>query len=118
MNGPEVFSFTLSEVQAGVQRLLDRINLSWDDVDLFLFHQANRFVLERLGTKMKIPPAKLPIDLEEFGNTASASIPVLIRRCLDRAILRPGQTCVLAGFGVGYSWAMSAVTWGVPGQEL
>ena len=92
MNGPEIFSFTLSVVQAGVQRLLDRSNLDWDDIDLFLFHQANRFMLERLRTKMKIPEAKLPIDLEEFGNTVSASIPILIRRCLDRAILRPGQS--------------------------
>jgi 3-oxoacyl-[acyl-carrier-protein] synthase III len=117
MNGPEIFSFTLSAVQAGIQRLLDRCNLGWDDIDLFLFHQANRFMLERLRTKLKIPEAKLPIDLEEFGNTVSASIPILIRRCLDRAIIRPGQTCVLAGFGVGYSWAMSAVTWGVPAPE-
>jgi 3-oxoacyl-[acyl-carrier-protein] synthase III len=117
MNGPEIFSFTLHAVQAGIQRLLDRINLSWDDVDLFLFHQANRFMLERLRAKMRIPEEKLPIDLEEIGNTVSASIPILIRRCLDRGTLRPGQTCVLAGFGVGYSWAMSAVRWGRPERE-
>jgi 3-oxoacyl-[acyl-carrier-protein] synthase III len=117
MNGPEIFSFTLQAVEGGIRRLLTRINLNPDDVDLFLFHQANRFMLERLRARMRIPEEKLPIDLEEFGNTVSASIPVLIRRCLDRGILRPGQTCVLAGFGVGYSWAMSAVTWGVAERE-
>ena len=112
MNGPEIFSFTLSAVKAGIQQLLDRLDIGWDEVDVFLFHQANRFMLERLRTVMKIPEEKMPIDVEDVGNTVSASIPLLIRRGMDRGLFRPGQKCVLAGFGVGYSWAMSALTWG------
>ncbi len=112
MNGPEIFSFTLSAVQAGIQQLLDRIGLGWTDIDLFLLHQANRFMLEQLRKKMDIPAAKMPIDLEDTGNTVSASIPILICRCQERGILKVGQHCVLVGFGVGYSWAMTYLTWG------
>jgi 3-oxoacyl-[acyl-carrier-protein] synthase-3 len=118
MNGPEVFSFTLSAVKVGIQQLLDRLEVGWDEVDLFLFHQANRFLLQRLQAVMKIPDEKLPIDVEDVGNTVSASIPLLIRRGMDRGLFRPGQRCVMAGFGVGYSWAMSAMTWGVAEGSL
>jgi 3-oxoacyl-[acyl-carrier-protein] synthase-3 len=114
MNGPEIYSFTLSAVQAAIQQLLDRLSLEWTDIDLFLFHQANRFMLEQLRRKMYIPTEKMPIELEDTGNTVSASIPILICRCQERDILKPGQRCVLAGFGVGYSWAMTYLTWGLP----
>ena len=114
MNGPEIYSFTLSAVQQAIQQLLDKIGLGWEDVDLYLLHQANRFMLEQLRRKMDLPPEKMPIDLEDTGNTVSASIPILISRCQDRGILTAGQHCVLAGFGVGYSWAMTYLKWIAP----
>jgi 3-oxoacyl-[acyl-carrier-protein] synthase III len=113
MNGPEVFGFTLAAVQAGIQQLLDVVGAGWDEVDLFLLHQANGFILESLRRKMRIAPERLPIDLEDTGNTCSASLPILLRRAIDRGLLRPGCRCVLAGYGVGYSWAMSHLVWGV-----
>jgi 3-oxoacyl-[acyl-carrier-protein] synthase-3 len=112
MNGPEVFSFTLSTVKPGIERLLQLMGIDWEGVDLFLFHQANRFMLEHLRRSMKIPAEKLPIDMEDTGNTVSPSIPLLLRRSMERGLLESGQTCVLVGFGVGYSWAMSALHWG------
>lgn len=112
MNGIEIFSFTLSTVQRGIAQLLERTSLRWDDVDLFLFHQANRFILEQLRRGMAIPEEKLPIDLEDCGNTVGASIPILVRRCRDAGLVKPGQRCVLAGFGGGYSWAMTDLAWG------
>ena len=111
MNGPEIFTFTLARVQTAIQQLLERIGLDWNDVDWFLFHQANRFMLEQLRKKMAIPAEKVPIDMETLGNTVSATIPILIARCQERSQFRPGQHCVLAGFGVGYSWAMSYLRW-------
>jgi 3-oxoacyl-[acyl-carrier-protein] synthase-3 len=110
MNGTEVFNFTLTAVEAGIRRLLEKIGVDWEDVDFFLLHQANAFILETLRKRMKLPREKLPIDLEETGNTSSASLPVLLRRLLDQGRLRPGARCVLAGFGVGYSWAMTYLT--------
>ena len=111
MNGPEIFTFTLARVQAAIQQLLDRTGLGWNDVDWFLFHQANRFMLDQLRKKMGIPAEKAPIDMETLGNTVSATIPILIARCQERGLLRAGQDCVLAGFGVGDSWAMSHIRW-------
>jgi len=116
MNGPEIFSFTLSAVKAGIGRLLGVMQIDWNEVDLFLLHQANRFMLENLRKSMKIPADRMPIDLEDTGNTVSASLPVLMRRAMDRNLLRDGQTCVLAGFGVGYSWAMTGLYWGREGS--
>ncbi|MFQ5490736.1 MAG: 3-oxoacyl-ACP synthase III family protein [Phycisphaerae bacterium] len=112
MNGPEIFSFTLTSVKAGIDRLLDQVGLEWEEVDWFLFHQANRFMLDRLRSIMRIPESKLPVDMEDVGNTVSASIPLLMRRRMDQGCFQPGQRCVLAGFGVGYSWAMTELTWG------
>jgi len=107
MNGAEVFCFTLFTVKQGIQHLLDRTALHWDDVDWFFLHQASGFLLDKLVRDLGVPPEKCPIDLEEFGNTSSASIPLLLRRCQERNLIHPGQQAVLAGFGVGYSWAIT-----------
>lgn len=110
MDGTEVFNFTLSAVPAGIRRLLAEIKREKEEIDLFLLHQANGFMLDALRRSMKLKPEQLPIDIAEIGNTTSASIPILIRRLLDSGRIRPGMRCVLAGFGVGYSWAMTSVT--------
>ena len=112
MNGPEIFAFALSSVRHAIGRLLEENQLTWDQVDWFLFHQASKFVLDKLRESMRIPADKMPIALEDVGNTVSATIPLLLRRQLDRQCFIPGQTCVLAGFGVGYSWAMTLLKWG------
>jgi 3-oxoacyl-[acyl-carrier-protein] synthase-3 len=114
MNGPEVFSFTLRTVRAEIQRLLDQTSRTWDAVDLFLMHQANRFMLESLRNTLKIPASKMPIDMEDCGNTVSASIPILMRRCMERRLLQAGQRCVVVGFGAGYSWGMTELAWIAP----
>jgi 3-oxoacyl-[acyl-carrier-protein] synthase-3 len=105
MNGPEVFSFTLHTVHAAIEQLLTKAGVPKSAVDWYLFHQANRFLVESLAKKMTIPLARMPVDIEDIGNTSSASIPILIERSRAKGLLRPGQTAVLAGFGVGYSWA-------------
>jgi 3-oxoacyl-[acyl-carrier-protein] synthase-3 len=107
MNGAEVFNFTLSAVPSGIRQLLALVQRSPDQIDLFLLHQANGFMLDALRRSMKLKPEQLPIDLEEIGNTTCASIPILMRRLVDRGRFSAGMRCVLAGFGVGYSWAMT-----------
>jgi 3-oxoacyl-[acyl-carrier-protein] synthase-3 len=111
MNGPEIVPFTLNSVKAGIDRLLEATGLAWDQVDLFLMHQGNRFLLENLRLKMRVDPERFTIDVEQTGNTVNASIPLLISRLIERGQLSGPKTCVLAGFGVGYSWAMSLVKW-------
>lgn len=109
MNGAEVFSFTLTAVEAAINQHLCSVGKNLEDVNCLLLHQANGFILETLRRRMNLPPARCPIDIAETGNTASASLPVLFRRCLDRKELRSGDHVVLAGFGVGYSWGVTSL---------
>jgi 3-oxoacyl-[acyl-carrier-protein] synthase-3 len=105
MNGPEIFNFTLASVPAAVNALLGKAGCAADDVDLFVLHQANRFMLDRLRAKMKIPEERFAIELEDCGNTVSSTIPIAIERACGRGELKAGQRLMLVGFGVGYSWA-------------
>jgi 3-oxoacyl-[acyl-carrier-protein] synthase-3 len=109
MNGAEVFAFALRVVPDAVGRLLNRSGLDMEDVDHFVFHQANTFMLERLRDKLKIPPEKFVIDMKDTGNTGSASIPIVLDRALGHGRIRPGDRVLLLGFGVGYSWAAAMV---------
>lgn len=110
LNGPEILSFALNTIPAEIGKLLEKVGVGFDDIDLFLLHQANRFILEAIRSTMGISEEKLPIELEEIGNLGGASLPVLLRQCLDRKLIQSADRCVLAGFGVGYSWALTFMT--------
>jgi 3-oxoacyl-[acyl-carrier-protein] synthase-3 len=109
MNGAEIYTFTLQAVPKLVQDALDRANLKVGDVDHFVFHQANRYMLENLRAKCRIPEDKFVIDLENVGNTVSSSIPIALRSMHDAGRLNSGDLAMLVGFGVGYSWAATFV---------
>ena len=113
MNGAEIFNFTLTSVGEAIGKLLEQLGLSWDQVDRYLLHQANGFILETLRKRMKLSPERCPIDVAETGNTSCASLPVLLRRCLDRGDVVAGHHCLLAGYGVGYSWAITSVRFSI-----
>ncbi len=104
MNGPEIFAFTLRAVPVLVRELLESAQLSLGDIDLFVLHQANSTMLTALRRKLSIPEERFVIDLEDQGNTVSASIPLALGRCVLSQRLRPGMTAALIGYGVGYSW--------------
>jgi 3-oxoacyl-[acyl-carrier-protein] synthase III len=110
MNGPEVFNFTLGAVPALVHETLAKAELGLDDIDLFVFHQANATMLEALRRKLAIPHEKFFVDLEG-GNTVSSTIPMALRRAVEAGALRTGMRVMLVGFGVGYSWAATTLTW-------
>ncbi len=105
MNGAEVMAFSLREVPRAVDDLLIRAGLAKNDIDYFLFHQANKFMLESLRKKIQIPAEKFPIFLDACGNTVSSSIPLLLENMLVSGIDLKGKRIMLVGFGVGYSWS-------------
>ena len=109
MNGMRVLAFVNSKVPQQVRALLERNQLSIDDIDLFVFHQASALALDALERALKIPPAKVYRKLRDIGNTVSASIPIALRCALDEGRVRPGDLVVLCGFGVGLSWASALV---------
>jgi 3-oxoacyl-[acyl-carrier-protein] synthase-3 len=109
MNGAEVFAFTLREVPAAIDALLDKAGLTKDDIDYFVLHQANRFMLDTLRRKIGVAAERLPIHMEDVGNTVSSTIPLALMRMREAGQLVPGKRLMLVGFGVGYSWAATII---------
>lgn len=119
MDGPEIFHFALRTVPSCVRNLLEKCGLSMEQVDLFVFHQANRYMLDHLRTRMGIPEAKFFVSLASCGNTVSGTIPIALQDALERGRLKSGETVMLIGFGVGLSWGATLLTWpflGIPLQ--
>ena len=111
MNGAEVFAFALKRVPQLVAQMLDKAQCSADDIEHFVFHQANQYMLETLRKKCKIPAEKFLICLENTGNTVSASIPIALCKLQQQGKLKTGDRIMLVGFGVGYSWGATLVRW-------
>lgn len=109
MNGRAIFNFVVARVPESIDRCLTRNGLVREDVDLFLFHQASRFVLETLINRMRLPAERVPIRLQEVGNTVSSTIPLLMEETLLKNDDKVKRVC-LCGFGVGLSWASNILT--------
>lgn len=111
MNGPAIFNFTLDTVPETVKSLLAKAGMEIDDIDLFIFHQATKFMLDSLRDKIGIPEEKFYFNMEDKGNTVSATIPIALREALDEGKIKDGDKLMLVGFGVGYSWTACIVEW-------
>ncbi len=105
MDGAEIFNFTLKSVPATVEELLKKSKMTIDCIDMYIFHQANAFMLETLRRKMKIPKEKFCINNEHYGNTVSSTIPMAIEQEVEKGNVKKGDKLMLVGFGVGLSWA-------------
>lgn len=104
MDGSEVFNFSVSKAPELVSQLLDKSGLKFDNIDFFVFHQANQIILETIGRKLKIPDSKLIIDIGTTGNTVSSTIPIALKNAFGNGKIKRGNIVLLAGFGVGFSW--------------
>lgn len=111
MRGHEIFSFVKNRIPEHVNDLLARNQVSVDDIDWFVFHQASSVVLDALTTSLDIAPAKVLRHLETIGNTVSASIPMTLRAAFDERRIQPDHLVLLCGFGAGLSWGSALVRW-------
>lgn len=112
MDGAAVFVFGISKVPKAVKNMLNLAELAVDDVDYFLFHQANLMMNEQIRRKCKIPEEKCPYSLRDYGNNSSASIPLTMVTQLRERLASPGEHRLVAcGFGVGLSWATAFINW-------
>lgn len=103
MNGSEVFNFLISEVPPDIKKILSYAETEKDQVDYFVFHQANDFMNSYLAKKLKLPKEKVPATIHKFGNTSSVSIPLTIASELQGKL--DDKKLLLSGFGVGMTWA-------------
>lgn len=110
MDGQEVFKFAVRSVPEAINEVLDQMKLAKEDVDYYILHQANRRIVESVAKRLGEPMSKFPTNLEEYGNTSSASIPLLIDELYRNGTLKKGSRLIMAGFGAGLSWGASYVT--------
>ncbi|WP_310556233.1 ketoacyl-ACP synthase III [Flavobacterium sp.] len=109
MNGQEIFKFTTASVPVLVQDCLTKNELSLDDIDLFIFHQANKFMLDYIRRKINIPIDKFFMHFENIGNTVSSTIPIAMSEALKTKKIIKGSKVLIAGFGVGYSYGATVL---------
>lgn len=109
MDGPEIFNFTLEKIPELIYSTLHRNNIDKEEVDYYILHQANAFMLDVIRKKIQVPIGKFHNSIEETGNTVSATIPIAIKDALDHGLIEPGHKVLLAGFGVGLSWGATIV---------
>ncbi|MCQ4814654.1 3-oxoacyl-ACP synthase III family protein [Cloacibacillus evryensis] len=113
MNGPEIMLFSIEMVPQNVANVLRLHNLTLGDIDWFVFHQANQYILNYLRKKIKIPEEKFIIEMEDVGNTVSSTIPLALKRSYEHGSrFKKGDKIMLVGFGVGLSWGATIIEFG------
>ncbi|MEK4698978.1 ketoacyl-ACP synthase III [Solibacillus sp. FSL R7-0668] len=109
MNGSEVFNFAMREVPKAIADLVSKENTTLDDYDYFIFHQANKYMLDALRRRIEIDKDKFSIQLNDCGNTVSSTIPIALKREIEQGHIKSGDKILLVGFGVGLSWGACSV---------
>ena len=94
-----------------VEELLEKARLQKDEISDFFLHQANRRIIEAAAKRTGVDISRFPMNLQEYGNTSAASIPILLDEWNKKGLLKKGDKLVLAGFGAGLSWAGSLLEW-------
>ena len=110
MNGQEVFKFAVRSVPEAILEVMSKKMLAKEDVDFYILHQANRRIVESVAKRLGEPIEKFPMNLGEYGNTSSASIPLLLDELNRNGQLPKGSRLIMAGFGAGLSWGASYIT--------
>lgn len=120
MQGSEVFRFSVRIMGEAAVEAIAKAGLRLEDVDLLIPHQANLRIIDAAAKRLGLPADKVWVNLDRYGNTSAASVPICLAEAADAGALRPGMNLVLVAFGAGLSWAASVVRWGwsgVPGRE-
>ena len=109
MDGTGIFDFVIREVPDSIERLLTKEKKQKQEVDMFIFHQANKYILDFLKRLIKIEDERFYINMADIGNTVSASVPIALKRALDDKSITDNHIVVLCGFGVGLSWGSTVI---------
>jgi 3-oxoacyl-[acyl-carrier-protein] synthase-3 len=112
MNGRQTFKLAVQALEQVTRDAASRAGWKFEEVDHFVFHQANLRILEAVAERLEIPAEKVPMNIERTGNTSAASVPVLLDECNRAGRLREGDRLVCASFGAGLVWGAVALEWG------
>lgn len=111
MKGKIVYKHAVEKFPQVIEEALAHNRMSLEEVDLFIFHQANLRIIEYVGRQMGIPKEKIYNNIQEYANTTAASIPIALHEALEKGLLRPGQHVLLSSFGSGFTWASALIRW-------
>ncbi len=111
MRGQEVFRFATRIMVASASKLLDQCGASVEDVDLYVPHQANKRIIDHAAKNLRLSPEKVFLNIERYGNTSAASIPICLADALEQGSLTPGTRVLVSGVGGGFTWGSAYLTW-------
>lgn len=114
MNGREVYRFATKVMAQAARQAAEKAGWALDKIDLFIPHQANMRIIDSAAKSLKIPSEKVFVNLERYGNTSSASIPIALCEALDTGRIKVGDRVLMVGFGAGLTWAACALEWSAP----
>ena len=112
MKGPETFKFAINIMCQATKEAVAAAHLELSDIDLIIPHQANTRILKSAARLLGIPLDKFFINVERYGNTSAASLPIALCEAVEHGRIKDGDNVVLVGFGGGLSWAAMAIQWG------
>lgn len=111
MDGQAVFRFAVQKIPQIVEEVLKKADITADEVDYFILHQANRRIIEAVARRLGADLEKFPMNMDEYANTSAASIPLLLDKWKEKGTFRSGQKLLLVGFGAGLTWAACLIDW-------
>ncbi len=112
MNGKDIYRFAVQKVPEVIEKALFRANISTDDVDWLLLHQANQRILDAVAQRLNIPAQKVLSNLAHYGNTSAASIPLALDEAVRQGKIQSGDVIAASGFGAGLTWGATIFQWG------
>ena len=112
MNGKEVYRFAVAKVPEAISKAMFQANLTAQDIDWLLLHQANQRIMDAVAKRLKIPQSKVLSNIAEYGNTSAASIPLALDAAVRDGRVKPGDTIAASGFGAGLTWGAAIFKWG------
>ncbi len=118
MDGRKVFKFATRVMGEATLQAIDKAGLTLDDIDLLIPHQANLRIIELAARHLGLPLEKIVINLDRYGNTSAASIPIALVEALEDGRIRDGMNVCMVGFGGGLTWAAAVVRWGQPAESV
>jgi 3-oxoacyl-[acyl-carrier-protein] synthase-3 len=117
MNGKEVFRFAVQAMGDSAVEAVSKVGLTFDDIDLLIPHQANLRIIDAAARRLELPREKVWVNLDRYGNTSAASVPIALAEAAESGALTEGMNIVLVAFGAGLAWAAGVIRWGVAGVQ-
>ncbi len=111
MAGNEVFKSAVRAMEGAAKHIIEKVGLSSDEVDLLIPHQANIRIIEALAKRLKVPMDKVYVNIDRYGNTSAASVPIALDEARKKGVIKEGSNTVLVAFGAGFTWGSAVIKW-------